>query len=480
MKKYFLACILLTLLSKGIYAQDTWDLRRCVDYAIANGISVKQADVQARIAALNTLQAKAWAYPTLSFSSQGGYNLGRSVDPTTNQYTTSDVLFQNYGASSSVKIFNFYSVKNNLKSIAALEEASKIFIDATRSTISLSVANYYLNYLLSLETANSAKLKVDLTRSQLDNTRKLVDAGSMPELNAAQLEAQLATDSSSYISAKATADQNKINLMGSLSLDMATNFEVSIPDVDKIPLEPIAELQPADVYQAALASYPTQKFDSINIVSQEFRVKADRALMYPTLSAYAQLGTNYASIFNNYSQSTLPTGKYDTIAVVPVNGSNYYALSPGFNTTVKTTKIPYFDQVLTNNFTQSFGISLNIPIASNRQLKTSYQQAKLTLENYRLTLKQDNITLQSNIYLAYSSAVSSLESYNAAVKAYETQKYAYDLAKKRYDLGVLSTIDLILTENNLFTAQVTELSDRYNYVFRMKILEFYKGQGVKL
>lgn len=476
MRKYIFACILLTV-STGIYAQDTWDLRRCVDYAIANGISVKQADVQARIAALNTQFSRAAVYPSLSFNTQAGVRSGRSIDPTSNQYTTNSVFFQSYGLSSNATLFNFFSIQNNIKATAAAQEASKSFADAARNDISLSVANYYLNYLLSLETTNAAKLKVDLTRQQLANTRKLVDAGSMPELNAAQLEAQLATDSSSYITAKGTAEQNKISLMGALSLDLNTPFEVSIPDVDKIPLEVIAELQPAEVYSMARGTQPKQRYDSLNIIAQGYKVKSAKAAMYPTLSAFAQLSSNYASTYREFA-GYAPTGKFDTLGVVPVNGTNYYALTPGYNTF--TTKPSYFKQVGDINFNQAFGVSLNVPIFNNRQLKTNYEQAKLALENYKLTQKQDDITLQSNIYQAYSSAVSSLESYNASVKAHKTQQYAYDLSKKRYELGVLSTIDFILTENNLFTAQVNELSARYNYVFRMKILEFYKGQGVKL
>ncbi len=480
MKKHILAYILLSLVTTGIYAQDTWDLRRCVDYAIANGISVKQADVAQRIAALSTKLYRAQVYPSLSFNTQGGIRLGRSIDPTTNQYTTSNVFFQSYGLSSGVNLFNFFSNRNNIKAAELSEQADKNFLASAQNDISLSVANYYLNYLLSLETANAAKLKMSLTRQQLDNTRKLVDAGSMPELNAAQLEAQMATDSSSYINAKGTAEQNKINLMGALSLDMATPFEVSIPDVGRIPLEPITQLQPGDVYDAARSNQPKQRYDSLNIAAQEYKVKSARGAMYPTLSAFGQLSSNYASTYQNYFQSYSPTGKYDTLGVVPINGNNYYALTPGYTSSVKTSKIGYFKQVGDINFSQAFGVSLNIPIANNRQLRTSYENAKLQLENYRLTRKQDDITLQSNIYLAYSSAVSSLESYNASVKAHKTQQYAYDLAKKRYELGVLSTIDFILTENNLFTAEVNELSARYNYVFRMKILEFYKGQGVRL
>jgi outer membrane protein len=448
-----------------------------VDYAMQNSISVKQADVQARIAALQTKLANAQAYPNLLFNTQLGINSGRSIDPTSNLYTTNQVFFQSLGLQSGVTLFNFFSIKNNRLSARLDEEAYKTGIDRARNDIALNVAASYLQYLLSIEQANITKIQIQQTRSQLDNTRKLVDAGSMPELNAAQLEAQLAKDSSNYITAKGTADQNRISLMGLLNLDASASFEAATPDVDKIPIEPLAELEPAFVYNLALTTQPLQKKDSLHIKAAEYAVKSARGAMYPTLSAFVALNSNYASTYNQFT-GLQPTGKFDTVAIVPVGGTNYYALTPGYNTI--TSKVPYFKQVSDINFSQAIGIQLNIPIANNRQLRNNYERAKLDVENLRLQLNQDNITLQQNIYTAYSNAVSALEKYNANIKAYKIQQYAFELSKKRYEIGVLSTIDYITTQNNLFSAEIDQVSAKYDYIFKMKVLEFYKGQGVKL
>lgn len=477
MRNFFLACITLLGFSGLQAQQNTWDLRRCVEYAIANNISVKQADVLARTTALNAKFARAQVYPNLSFNTNGGFNFGRSIDPTSNQYTTNSVFFQSYNVNAGVTLFNFFKIRNDIKAAEALEGVNNININAVRNSVSLNVAAGYLQYLLAIETANAAKLQIQQTQSQLGNTRKLVDAGSMPELNAAQLEAQLATDSSNYITAQGNAEQQRISLMGLLNLDASTPFEVSVPDVDKIPLEPLSEMQPGYVYGLALKTQPQQQYDSLNIIVQQYRIKSARAAMYPTLGGFAQLGSNYASTFREFG-GVNPTGKFDTLGVVPVNGTNYFALTPGFST--YTTKPSYWKQIGDINFSQAFGVQLSVPLFSNRALRTSWEREKINLDNYKLTQQQNKLTLQTNVYQAYSASVSAMQKFNAASKAYEIDVYAFDLAKKRYEIGVLSTIDYITTQTNMFKAKIDQLSARYDYVFKMKILEFYKGQGVKL
>jgi len=469
--------LLAVLFFISVSAQDKWDLRRCVAYAIQNNISVKQADVQARLAALTTTLNKNAAYPNLSFNTQGGIQFGRNIDPTTNQYTTSKVYFQSLGLQAGVTLFNFFSIKNGITSAKFDEEASRTGVEKVRNDITLNVAAGYLQYLLSIEQTNIASVQIKQTQSQLDNTRKLVDAGSMPELNAAQLEAQLATDSSTYITARATQEQNKLQLLALLNLDASQPFEVSLPDVDKISLEPLSELEPGYVYQLALGNQPLQRVDSLRIKAAEYNVKATRGQMYPTLSAFGQLGSNYASTFREFA-GVVPTGKVDTIGFVPVNGTNYYALTPGFSQV--TTKPNWFRQVGNINFSQAVGLQLSIPIANNGRLKNNYQRARLNVETLKLQLAQDNLTLQQNVYQAYNNAISSMQKYHATEKAASTQEYAFDLSKKRYDIGMLSTIDYITTQNTLFRARIDRASAHYDFVFKMKVLEFYKGQGVKL
>ncbi len=457
-----------------LFAQttDKWDLQRCVDYAMQNNISVKQADVQLRIAHLQTELSNAQTIPTLAFNTQAGYNFGRSIDPTTNQYTTSSVFFQSYGLQAGITLFNFFNIKNSKLSSANDEQGYKSGVDKARNDIALNVAAAYLQYLLSIEQANAAKIQIAETQSQLDNTQKLVSAGSLPELSAAQLEAQLATDSSTYISANGTAEQNRIGLMGFLDLDAASLFEVSVPDIEKIPLEPISELQPEYVYNLALHNQPLQKEDSFYVVAGEYAVKSTHGAMLPTLSVFGQLGSNYASTFEEF-QGTQFAG-IDTV----YTHTGDYITSQNFLPVYG--KPNYLKQVGNINFSQAVGLQLNVPILNGRQLRSNYERSKLNVENMKLQSQQDNITLQQNIYTAYSNAVAAMEKYNATAKADQIQQYALSLAKKRYELGVLSTIDYITTQNNAFTATINALSARYDYVFKMKVLEFYKGFGIKL
>lgn len=469
----FLLFLLFCFSLGKLNAQDTantWDLRRCVDYAMANNISVLQADVQARQAALQTKLAKWQGIPSLSFNTQAGYQFGRNIDPTTNLYTTNEVFFQSYTLQAGITLFNFFSIKNNQIAAARDEEAYKLSVGTARNDVALNVAASYLQTLLAIEQANIAKTQIEQTTAQLENTRKLVEAGSMPELNAAQLEAQLATDSSNYITALGTADQNRIALIALMNLDEATPFKVATPDVDKIPIPSLSELDPAYVYQLALSSQPQQQSDSVRIISGEYAVKSARGAMYPTLSVFGQLGSNYA---NQYMEPFGGTPFSDTI----YTHSGDYIVSSGAIPSYR--KVPYFRQIGNINFSQAVGLQLNVPILNGRQLKTNYERAKFNLENYMLQARTNNLTLQQNIYTAYSNSVSALAKYNSSTKAVQTQQYAYDLATKRYEIGILSTIDYITIQTNLTTAKINQVSAKYDYIFKMKVLEFYKGQGVQ-
>ncbi len=468
MIKYFFPLVFCLFINKS-YAQDTWDLQRCVDYAMANNITVRQADVQARIAALQTKLARFQSIPTLNFNTQAGYQFGRNIDPTTNQFTNQKIFFQTYNVQAGITLFNFFNIKNNILASAKSEEAYRLGVGKARNDIALNVAAAYLQTLLAVEQTNIAAVQINQTTAQLDNTRKLVNAGSMPELNAAQLEAQLATDSSNYISAQGTASQNRIQLIALLNLDEAASFNVSTPDVDKIPIPPLSELQPDYVYKLALTSQPLQQSDSMFIIANQYAVKSARGAMYPSLSMFGQLSSNYGSTYREYSSQFAA----DTIFT---NGGDYFIL-PGGNTITK--KPSYLRQIYNDNFNQAIGVQLNIPIFNGRQLRNNYERAQLNLENSKLQARADNLTLQQNIYTAYSNTVSDLAKYNASTKAVQTQQYAYDLATKRYEIGILSTIDYITIQTNLYTAKLNQVSAKYNYIFAVKVLEFYKGQKVQ-
>lgn len=443
----YLLNILFALTAFSVTAQDKWDLRRCVDYAIKNNISVKQNDVQARISALQLKQQQLNQYPSVAFNTSVSPQFGRSVDPTTYSYTTNTILSQSYNLQGSLTLYNWGRMKHTIESQKLSTQSAYVDIEKIANDISLNVANAYLTVLSSKEQIEVNEVQVQQSVQQLDIVHKQFAAGSVPELNVDQSEAKLASDSSNLISAQSAYDINLLSLKALLNLDMAAPFEVDVPDVAKIPIESFGNLQPDIVYQVALSSQPQQKSFQLKIKSAEENIKTNKAALYPTIGAGYGLSSNFA----NY-----------------LKGKSFGKWFEGYGSQIN------------DNFTQNFYLGLSIPIFSNGQHKISYENAKLNLEDIKLQSDQADVTLKQNIYTAYSNAVGSFEKLNASKRNVESAQKAYDAAFKRYDIGLLGILDLITTQNSLTTAKLNVITDEYDYIFKMKLLEFYKGMGIKL
>lgn len=463
----------------GAGAQEVWDLKRAVEYALENNISVKQADIQARLAALTLKQSRLMQYPSASLSGSAGVNAGRSIDPTTNLFTNTQLLSTGFSFSSGVTVFNFFSIKNNIQGNRLEQEAARTSAEKIRNDVALNVAVAYLQVLVSEEQQNIARLSVNLTLENLNNTRKRVEAGALPELNVAELEAQLALDSSNLITAANTVRQNILLLKAILNIDAAQPFTVASPPLDRIPVLPLSDLQPEAVYDLAVQNLPQQKVNELRIQAADRFVKAARGQMYPSISLFAGMGTNYA---NNKIPRVMevPSGLYDTTgAKVQVGGTLYDVVAPGYNTVVVANRVPFGTQ-LTDNFRQNVGIQVNIPLFSNGVARTTWERSKLNRASLELQKDQDLLTLKQDIYTAYNDAATAIQKFYAGRKSVETAEKAYSFAQKRYELGLLSTIDLLTNQNNLNRARIELAQVQVDYVFRLKLLEFYKGEGLQL
>ena len=463
-------------------AQDKWDLKRAVDYALANNISVKQADVQARLAALNLNQSKLYQYPTLNAGGSAAVASGRSINPTTNLFTTQQILSVDMGLNTGMTVFNFFSIQNNIAGNRLENEAARANIEKIQNDVALNVATAYLLVLVAYEQARIAEVTVQQSLNNVENTRKRVQAGSLPELNLAELEAQLARDSTSLITQQATTRTNILQLKALLNLDAAMPFEVSTPPLDQIPVEPLSDLQPDMVYQLALANLPQQKVLNLRIQAAEKYTASARGQMYPSFDVFAGIGSRYANNQQVRFGAPFPTGVVDTIPSSFIyNNTNYnvQVLNPEMKVPQTIYRDPFGLQV-SDNFSQNIGVRLNIPIFNNGVARTAYERSKLNITTLQLQKDQDLLTLKQDIFTAYNDAVASIQKFNAGKKGVETAEKAYNFAQRRYDLGLLSTIDLLTNQTNLNRARVELAQAQVDYVFRLKLLEFYKGQGIKL
>lgn len=479
-------CIKLTICLLAFthsYSQQTtgnqdekWSLVKCVEYALQNNISVKQADLQTRFAALDLQQSKWAQYPFANFSGNLGYSAGRNQDPTNFSLITTGYVFSNYSLQTGVDLFNWFTKKNTVAVNDINMQATEAGVEKAKDDVALNVAVGYLQILLANEQANLARIQVQQTRSQLESTLKQVEAGNLPELNAANLESVLATDSSNLISAETSVHQLTLQLKALLNLDAAASFEIETPPVDMIPVESLADLQPDAVYQLAVINRPQQKVDELNLKAALKNVQVAKGSMYPTFSLFGSLGAAY----NNKSQKLISTTKVNPpIGLVNVNGTNYTVFPTQPYDQPVYGKFSYFDQ-LNQNFRQSVGISVSVPILNGGSLRAGLQRSKLNVRQVELQKELNSTTLKQDIYKAYYDATAALEKFNANKKTVESSQKAYDYATKRYEVGLLSSYDLVTTQTNLLQAKTNLLYSRYDYVFKIKLLEFYKGAGLKL
>jgi outer membrane protein len=469
---FFLAIIVMVVSSQ---AQEKWNLLKCVQYAYEHNISVKQADLQTRFSDVTYRQSKSAQYPSLNFQNSTSYRFGRSENPATGVLEDNNFLSSSFSLQSGVTLFNWFVKRNTIESNRLSSEADKALVEKAKDDVGLNVAVAYLQILLAREQENLTKVQIGTTIEQLNNTRKRVDAGTLPELNAAELEAQLSRDSSNLITAEASVQQFILQMKALLNLDAGAPFDIESPSVDKVPLESLADLQPEAVYALALKNLPQNKVIDLRLQSAKKEVDVAKGQLYPQITAFGGIGTSYVDV----KRPVFGVGPDKaTNAYVTVGSTAYNVFSP---TVIQTgERVTAFGSQLNTNLSQSIGIGLSIPIFNGNSARANWERTKLQVRQWELTKELDNQTLKQNIYKAYNEAVSSMQLYNADKKSVQTSGKSYEYAQKRYDLNLLSTFDLLNSQNNFLRAQIQALYSQFDYIFKMKLLEYYKGQGIKL
>jgi outer membrane protein len=464
-----------------IYSQTPWDLKRSVEYALANNITVKQAEISSQQAELDFRQNRFGLYPNASFSNNWGLSFGRRENPTTGIFENTNSLYSSFSFNSSINIFNFFSQRNTIAASKYELQAYKALETKARNDIALRVANGYLLALQAKEQVEINELQISLTKEQLEMTRKRVEAGALPELNAAEIEAQLARDSSTLVTSIANRELQLLQLKAILNLDAAAPFDIETPQVESIRVLPLSELEPETIYALALVNLPQQSINEFRIKAAEKNRDAARGLMYPSIGAFAGLSSNFFGAMQKSIPGN-PTGEQPTGLFVKDGTTILPVFSPTISGRKENKSLGEiwsgFGNQLEANFGQSVGLGISVPIFNRFSSRSNWLRSKLIVRNLQFQKDLDNQTLKQEIYTAYNNVKAALQKQVASKKAVETAQRSYELSKKRYDVNLLTSFELITNQNNLFRAQIDLLLARYDYVFKMKVLEFYKGQGL--
>lgn len=459
-----------------------WDLRRCVEYAMANNITVRQAEVQASISEITLRQSKYQQIPSLNFQGSHGFSFGRNVDPTTNIITDRSSMFQQLALSTQVNLFNWNSQRNTISANDLTYQADKAALEKAKNDIGLLVANQYLVTLLQMEAVVVNEVTLSQTSLQLANTRKLVAAGTVPELNAVELEATFARDSAAQLTSQFQVELNLLTLKAYLNLPADTAFQIEAPPIESIPVDNILELTPDVVYEMAVKTQPQIKMNNLRLQAAQKNYQAYRGRLYPTISAFGQISTNYFAPFNR--TSFVDQGFQATDAFALDGASQYPVYARNFGTSIAKNDFGQlwdgYWKSLKDQFGQNVGIGLSVPIFNGWSAKANAERARWDIKNRELVVEQETLRLKQDVYTAYNQAMGAFQTFLARQKAEAAAQRSYDLATRRYEIGVMQTIEWLILQNNLSRAKIDKLIAQFDYVFKMKVLEFYKGMGVRL
>jgi outer membrane protein len=449
--------------------QKVWNLQQCIEYALKNNIQVKGAQLNVELAKENLLQSKARVLPNLNGSFYHNYNFGKTIDPFTNTFATDRVLSQNLSLSSSMTLFNGLATYNTIKQNQSSFAAQKYDADKTRNEVSLNIASAYLQVLLSTELVDVASNQLTITKQQLERTQKLFDAGALAKGNLLDVESQLASEELQLVTSQNQLDIAYLSLVQYMQLESADGFKIEKLDI-QAPNENSLVSTPTQIYDAATRSLPEVKSAELKIKSTEYTLNASKGQALPSLSLNGSYGTGYSGRSKQLLTST-PNGNQ----VIAYTTSGEAVVVPDFINTYETT--PRNTQ-FNDNLNKSIGVSLRVPIFNNLQVRTAVSRAKINVESSKLELEQTQLQLRRSIQQAYADASGALKKYKASQKSVDALRESFKYTQQRFDVGLINSLDYNTVKNNLVRAESNLLQAKYEYVFKIKVLDYYQGKPI--
>lgn len=455
--------------------QKSWTLEECVRYALENNIQVKGSALQAQVGQ-NNLETAKWDYaPDLNGRASYGWNFGLNIDPVTNQISQSSRQTGSFQLSSNWVLYNggrLYNTiaRNNHEYLASLYD-----LEDVKNDISLNVAGAYLEVLLNKEIFLVAQEQARVTQLQVDRTSKLVKAGSLPQGDLYQLQAQLARDEQNRIGAQNAVLLSKLALANLLQLENPDNFEIADPEI-AVPDAALIALSPGDIFATAVTNQPAVKAATTRIEGSEEGIDISQSGYLPTLSLTGAVSTSYSD------QILVPGGVTQVAVPVPTYDENGDVFFTSVNQTIPVGEFSQknFSDQIDDNINEYVGINLSVPLFNKMRVKNNVQNSRIAFEQARLSLEAEKNALRQTIYKAHADARASYNSYLAAQKAVEASEESFGYAQQRFQVGSLNQFDYENAKNSLAAAKSDQARAKYNYIFSMKVLEFYLTNQVKL
>ncbi|MFK7747316.1 MAG: TolC family protein [Kordia sp.] len=437
MKKVYILILLIAGTISTMQAQKKWTLKECVDYALENNIAIKQSQLDRQNSELDKSDAVGNFLPTANISASHQWTIGLNPNQLTGLFEIATAQTSSGNLNIGVDIFNGLQNINRLHRANLALLANQYQLDDIKDNTSLQVVQAFLQILFNKESLKVLQAQYQVTMGELKRTKELVKEGVLAQGEILEIEANGATQEQQIVNAENALRISKISLAQLLLLTDYDNFDI-VEGNYMIPSTTIMNNTPKQIFEKSLEVRNDVKISQSNIDLAEFDLKIAKGALLPSLSAFYGFNTTY------------------------------------FNSELALVKIPFFDQV-SDNKRHSFGLQLSIPILNGFRNRNNVRRSLVNIERAKYNLAQTKNNLEATVNQAYNDAKGALKAYEAAEKTLTSRKEAHRYSTNRFDEGVMNSFDFSQSKQRLESAESDVVRTKYDYIFRLKILEFYFG-----
>ena len=444
-RKLWMYCAAL-LVCQSVAAQDSvkqWTLQECLDYALENNIQLQKSRNDYLSGVEDTKMAKAARLPSLSVTSSQGFTNYPSASASFSDSHSGSYGFSSrnsytgtYGINAGLTLYNGGKLQTAVKRQNLQNQIDALSVEESANDIRVAIVQAYMQALYAREAVEIAINTAKTSEAQRDRAREMFQAGSISQVDLAQLESQYQSDAYQVVVARTSLDNYKLQLKQLLELDITDQIELSVPEIHESAVTRVLP-DKTQIYATATENMPEIKRGELAVEAADLDIRQARAGFYPSLGLTASVGTGHMS-GNNYE-----------------SGSQIW-----------------------NRFNENVGLPLSIPIFSNRQNRTATNKARIAAASSRLDQQDLLKTLLREVETAYLDAVSAQSQYVAANEKERYARQSYELTDEQFRVGMKNTVELITAQNEWSAAQQEVLQAKYMALLNMELLNIYQGQPV--
>ncbi len=446
----------------------------CLELAYSRNLTIKQAYLGKDRAASLSKVAMYNFTPSLNASMGYTFNFGLNIDPVRNVIGRETRQIGNIGINTQWILFDGLQNTSNLKRARYSLMAETENIENAKNELTLSLAQAYLQVLINEELLMIAEEQLRLTEKQMKRMEELVKAGVQAEVQLQEFQAQYYREQQNAVVARNTLEIARLQLANQMVFDDYERLRIT-PLSSELPVIDFSSRSPSDLFREASENNPSLKTAYLREEAGRFEVRQALGARYPLIALVAGISTNYANSVPNVTGTqnvTLPIGI--TQDGIPVFTTVTQPVIDSENP-IK----PFRNQVV-DNVNEFLGVSVQIPLWSRYQISNTIENARINYEISKLNTQQTQITLYQNIQQAHAQFLAAKSGLEASIKAERAARTAFENAEQRFSGGLLDQVQLESFKINYANAQSQLTRNRYEYIFRSKIIEFILTNTINL